>query len=106
MLVHTEIKYYTLNIYYQNVRGLRTKTIDLFNNVICNDFDIIIFTETWLNSSVFDSELFDSRYVVYRRDRESSGFHSKKDGGGVLVAVSARFQSVRLKSLESKCEDL
>ncbi|XP_072934838.1 uncharacterized protein [Epargyreus clarus] len=48
-----------------NVRGLRTKTIELYNNVICNDFDVIVFTETWLNGSVLDSELFDNRYEVF-----------------------------------------
>lgn len=67
---------------------------------------MVTLTETWLNSSVFDSELFDSRYIVYRRDRETSGFHNFKDGGGVLIAVSKRFPSKRLHEYESKCEDL
>lgn len=96
----------TLDIYYQNVRGLRTKTEDFFSNIVCSSFDVIILTETWLNSSIFDSELFDNRYLVYRRDRETSGFHPKKDGGGVLVAVSTNFASRRLPLYESKCEDL
>lgn len=95
-----------INLYYQNVRGLRTKTIDFFHNIVCNDYDVITLSETWLNSSVFDSELFDNRYVVYRRDRETTGFHSKKNGGGVCIAVSRRFNSRRLQNLESKCEDL
>lgn len=95
-----------VHFYYQNVRGLRTKTLDLFNNVVCNNYDVVILSETWLNSSVFDSELFDSRYVVYRRDRETSGFHSAKNGGGVLIAVTKRFSSRRLSQFESKCEDL
>lgn len=85
---------------------MRTKTVDLFKNIICNDFDVIVLTETWLNSGVTDNELFDSRYIVYRRDRESSGFHTKKEGGGVLVAVSKRLKSFRLFSYESDCEDL
>lgn len=85
---------------------MRTKTVEFFKNVICNDFDVIVLTETWLNSSISDNELFDSRYIVYRRDRESSGFHTKKEGGGVLVAVSKRLGSVRLFSYESDCEDV
>ncbi|CAH2087740.1 unnamed protein product [Euphydryas editha] len=67
---------------------------------------MIVFTETWLNSSISDNELFDDRYSIYRRDRESSGFHNKKMGGGVLIAVSKRFKSYRLCERESDCEDL
>lgn len=95
-----------IHFYYQNVRGLRTKTTDFFNNIVCNNYDIIALSETWLNSGVFDSELFDCRYAVYRRDRETSGFHSGKNGGGVLIAVSKRLNSRRLQTNESKCEDL
>lgn len=62
-------------------------------------------TETWLNNTICDAELFDSRYTVYRRDRQSSGFYAKKDGGGVLIAVSNKFYSSRCNS-ESQCEDL
>lgn len=51
-------------IYYQNVRGLRSKTLTFYRNLSLVSYDIIILTETWLNDSVFDSELFDSRYVV------------------------------------------
>ncbi|CAH2097315.1 unnamed protein product [Euphydryas editha] len=96
----------TLSCYYQNVRGLNTKTIELFGNVVCCNFDVIVFTETWLNSGVSDNELFDDRYMVYRRDRESSDFHGNKMGGGVLIAVSKRFHSSRVLTCESKCEDL
>lgn len=53
-----------------------------------------------------NTELFDDRYTVYRRDRESSGFHGNKMGGGVLIAVSKRFKSYRLCAEESDCEDL
>lgn len=67
---------------------------------------MIVICETWLNSSFTDSELFDNRYFVYRRDRESSGFHSGRSGGGVLVAVSKRWPSYRLANFESKCEDV
>lgn len=70
------------------------------------NYDVLILTETWLNNSVLSSELFDDRYVVYRRDRETAGFHSYKDGGGVLIAVSTKINSVRIDNWQSKCEDL
>lgn len=53
-----------LNIYYQNVRGLRTNTSCFYRNICLNSFDIISLTETWLLEGIKDSELFDNRYVV------------------------------------------
>lgn len=96
----------TLKVYYQNTRGLRTKTNEFYKNLCCNNYDIIVLTETWLNSSVLSSELFDGRYVVYRRDRESSGLVQGKEGGGVLIAVLKKINSKRVTQWESKCEDL
>jgi hypothetical protein len=95
-----------LKIYFQNVRGLRTKTSDFLSNIVISDYDVIVLCETWLTCSINDSELFDNRYFVYRRDRESSTFHSGKSGGGVLIAVSKRWTSCRLHNFESKCEDV
>jgi hypothetical protein len=40
-----------LDIYYQNVRGLRTKYIDIFNNLCSFDYKIICLIETYLNES-------------------------------------------------------
>lgn len=70
------------------------------------NYDVIILVETWLNSSVLSSELFDARYVVYRRDRETTGFQPHKDGGGVLIAVSIKINSRRVNEWQSRCEDL
>lgn len=95
-----------LTFYYQNTRGLRTKTNDLYGNVLQCSYDVIVFSETWLNSNIFDNELFDSRYVVYRRDRQMVGKESKLIGGGVLIAVSRKLQSNRLMQYESECEDI
>lgn len=95
-----------LNVYSQNVRGLRTKTTSFYKNVLCSSYDVVFLCETWLNSSIFDGELFDDRYLVYRRDRETSGFHRSKSGGGVLIAVSKHLSSRRMPEMESDCEDL
>jgi hypothetical protein len=75
-----------LKIYYQNVRGLRTKTHDFLANVLTHDYDLICLTETWLNSNFYDNEIFDSRYNVFRRDRDYKET-GQKLGGGVLIAV-------------------
>lgn len=97
------IKFNNLNIYYQNVRGLKTKTHNFYRNVCCTNYDIIALTETWLNCYVTDRELFHKNYTVYRRDRVNS---DKKDGGGILLAVSNKLTSKHMVSLESVCEDL
>lgn len=70
------------------------------------NYDVIILIETWLNSNVSSSELFDDRYVVYRRDRETTGSQSNKEGGGVLIAVHRKFNSSLVAHWQSKCEDL
>ncbi|VVC97217.1 unnamed protein product [Leptidea sinapis] len=63
-----------------------TKFQEVHKNVLTNNFMIIILTETWLNNNIFDSEIFDTRYEIYRRDRQSNSFYSNKDGGGALIA--------------------
>lgn len=95
-----------LNLYYQNTRGLRTKTHDFYCNLSCCNYDVIILTETWLNNKIFNNEIFDDRYVIYRRDRESLVNNKKKDGGGVLIAVRRWIHSKRLSHLETYNEDL
>ncbi|CAH2108022.1 unnamed protein product [Euphydryas editha] len=52
-------------------------------------------------STIFDAEIFDSRYVVYRRDRMGD-----KLGSGVLIAVSNKFTSFKISNYNSECEDL
>lgn len=86
------------------MRGLRTKTNDVHKNILISNYKIIVFTETWLNSSIFDNELFDSRYVIYRKDRVCSS--SKKDGGGVLIAISREISSSRIINWETDDENV
>lgn len=94
-----------LKIFYQNVRGIRTKTNVIYLALLNTDFDVIVFSETWLNDSISCSEIIDNRYTVFRRDRESAE-SCKSDGGGVLIAVSKRYKSCRIDSWETRCEDL
>ncbi|XP_053686381.1 uncharacterized protein LOC128735925 [Sabethes cyaneus] len=93
-------------IFYQNIRGLRTKVDDFFVSVCDTEFDVIILTETWLNDQICSPQLFGTSYNVYRNDRdaESTG---KKRGGGVLIAVSNRISSSRTSSnVECEIEQL
>jgi hypothetical protein len=46
-----------LEIFYQNVRSLRKKSAEIFNNVCSLDYKSICLTEAWLNES-FSTQLF------------------------------------------------
>lgn len=94
-----------ISIYYQNVRGLRTKTNEFLTNILSRDIDIIVLTETWLNDNIHCSELFDKCYTVYRADRDLN-LTTKKDGGGCLVAVKSKYYSCRLNYWETAKDDL
>lgn len=94
-----------VNMYYQNVRGLRTKTNEIYKNVLLENYDIIGLTETWLHANISDEEIVDDRYVVYRRDRTIKQ-NGKQIGGGTMLAVSRAIQSSRVLGWETDCEDL
>lgn len=73
-----------LNLFYQNVRGLRTKTLQFRQNILTHNYDIILITETWLTDGFYKGELCDDRYDVFRCDR-SEHTSNKKTGGGVMI---------------------
>ncbi|KAI5726825.1 hypothetical protein M8J76_009083 [Diaphorina citri] len=75
-----------VRVYYQNTTGLNSKTDRFSLNLLAEDYDIVCVTESWLQADVASSELFDSRYDVYRQDRDLS-ISNKATGGGLLVAV-------------------
>jgi hypothetical protein len=80
-----------LSIYYQNVRGLRTKTEQLIVKTSDGNFDVLAFSETWLNVDILSSELFLlHQYTVFRCDRRFD-LCGKLRGGGVLLAVRSNY---------------
>lgn len=88
-----------LKFYYQNARGLKSKTKLFRSNLLVHSYDVVLLCETWLNVSVYSSELFDDRYVVYRNDRDGS-LSDKNDGGGCLIAVRKELFSRRMTEWE------
>lgn len=76
----------TIKVFYQNTRGLRTKCLQFKHNLLLHNFDIVILTETWLHCGMYDRELCDSRYDVFRRDRDLL-ISNKSTGGGVMILV-------------------
>lgn len=95
----------SFTIYYQNVRGLRTKTETCYINSMNLAHDFICLTETNLNDSIFDTEILCDNYVIFRRDRSSSDCE-KSDGGGVLVAVRKDIPVTPMPMLATGAEDL
>ncbi|XP_053699084.1 uncharacterized protein LOC128746059 [Sabethes cyaneus] len=74
-------------IFYQNVRGLKSKISEVFLSTAEFSYDAYVFTETWLDDRIASRQLFSNDYNVFRVDR---GAHNslRKRGGGVLVAVA------------------
>ena len=72
-------KFTILNLNFQSIKNKKAETLNIIDSY---NPDIIIGTETWLNDSVHNSEIFPPNYNIYRRDWRD-GF------GGVLVAVKA-----------------
>lgn len=72
-----------------------------------NNYDVIVLAETWLRDGIFSNEIFDERYEVFRRDRDTQT-SSKSDGGGVLIAVkkSGNYYVTHRPDLQSKSEDV
>lgn len=85
-----------ISIYYQNVRGLRTKIDDFYAAASDQEYDVIILTETWLHDAINSVQLFGHDYTVYRKDRNPD-ISGKSRGGGVLIAVKNSLNSSRCK---------
>lgn len=83
------------SVFYQNVQGLNTKLSVLHENILLNSFSVVALTETWISDNVLDSEIVDTRYQLFRCDRDSE-VAGKERGGGVLLAVDVKFACVRL----------
>ena len=75
-----------LTCYYQHVRGIRSKTNELLQAVRANNHNIIALSETWLRPGMYNCEFLDTRYKVFRRNRDKNT-SAKRDGGKVCLAI-------------------
>ena len=73
-----------LKIIHVNTRSVFNKLDELKYNL--KEFDIIVFTETWLNSSTNDSLLHWAGFRLARLDRE---MYRDKRGGGVCIYINS-----------------
>lgn len=88
-----------LKIYFQNVRGLNTKT-NIKSDISAANYDIIVFNETWLQDDFFSAEIFDESFTVFRSDRNLAST-GKSRGGGCLIAIKNNISAIRLNEWEN-----
>ena len=84
-----------------NARSLRNKLSELHALLKCSRPEILIVTESWLDSSVSDGVVDPTgAYTIYRHDRMS------RVGGGVLALVSNHFHSyqIHVPKCFNRCE--
>lgn len=94
-----------LKIFYQNVRGLRTKTAEIKRSLAHSNDDVVCMTETWLNDGFLDAELCDCDMILYRRDRNYEASLTER-GGGTIITVRNHLISERLLDFESSLDRL
>lgn len=85
-----------------NSRSLVNKSKLFYPFTISSNLDIFAITETWCTPEVYNNELFNSNYSVFRKDRSSRG-------GGVLLAVNNSFPCKQIPSppdIELICVEL
>ena len=61
--------------------------------------DLVAVTETWLDSTICDGEIFPSSYQVIRKDRS-------RNGGGILLACNDHLNVKRCFEYETECKVL
>ena len=84
-----------LNINLQSSSGKRAEISNLLDSL---KPDIVVATETWLDSSIQNAEIFPDSFKVFRKDRH-------RHGGGVLVAVHSQFDCSEVREFqEDNCE--
>ncbi|XP_055632454.1 uncharacterized protein LOC129772945 [Toxorhynchites rutilus septentrionalis] len=79
-------------VYYQNVGGINRNVDDFRLSVSDQCYDIVVLTETWLDSRTLSHQMFGEDYEVFRCDRNADNSR-KARGGGVLVVVNSRLEA-------------
>ncbi|XP_048477767.1 uncharacterized protein LOC125488663 [Plutella xylostella] len=83
-----------IKVFYQNVRGLRTKLDHFRNNLSIATSELYAITESGCNDSIFDAEIVPPAHDIVRCDRNDG----RKQGGVLLVAKP----TYELRKLELK----
>lgn len=77
------------------VSGIRSQLKEIRSAIAGTNYDIIVLIETWLHEGIFNSEIFDSAWNVYRADRVLITDVTRR-GGGALIAIRSNLNSVQI----------
>ena len=80
-----------------NFQSIKTKQGQLYNMLDSIKPDFICGSETWIDNSIKDSQIFPPGYNIYRNDQNLNG-------GGVLLAVRDNLISSPVSELQTDCE--
>ena len=83
-----------LNINFQSIKSKQPQVYNLLDSTAP---DVVIGTETWVDNSITDSQMFPVGYTLYRKDRNLHG-------GGVLIAIRDTLISSPVPELDTDCE--
>ena len=86
----------SLSLAVVNFRSIKNKQAELQAFLVAYNVNIIIGTESHLDGSILNSEIFPSHYQAYRKDRNIHG-------GGVFVLVDNNIPSSQVM-IDSPCE--
>ena len=84
-----------LRICHWNIRSLNNDKFEQIKSMLLKpdtQLDILIITETWLDSSHSDGEYYIPEYLIERKD---------KRGGGVLMYISSHLTYTRARTFET-----
>jgi hypothetical protein len=85
------------------VRGLKTKLQSLRLFLPTLTFNIVCFSESWLDDTIQSKELGSHRFNIFRQDRDFVN-SDKSRGGGVVTFVHPNFTSKLICSVSNNCE--
>lgn len=89
----------SISLFYQNLRGIRTKTSEFHDNLLNLNSDFFCLTETWLNSNFLSTEYISNNLISYRKDRNYDSTGTVR-GGGCWIFHKPDIDSVRRYDLE------
>ena len=83
--------YHFPQLYFSDVRSMINKIDEISNLISLNSLDIIVITESWLNSDVTDNYVSQSGYKTFRRDRNND-----QRGGGICTYIREQLNIVEI----------
>lgn len=93
-----------ISVYYQNLRSINNKLSDISSSTSIDEYDVLLFTETWLKPEINNNELKLFNYNIYRCDRSKNTSFNER-AGGVMIATKD-FPSHELKLIHNNVEQI